>query len=174
LNVPLYRVRCEQLVGSYLGETTRATARILECLNGLSTTALCLFDEIESLFVDRATAEGQCDRERGSALTMFFQALDRWRAPTLIVMCTNLVEHLDRALLSRIDVQLEFVGPTADQALEVIEYWRELLCEHGADDWGPRLAERIKAGHEPSSFRELAQAIARAARDWVAQQIPDP
>lgn len=168
---PLYRVRCEQLLGSYMAQTAKALARVTEFLDGLTTPAVCLFDEVESIFVDRAVAGGQCDRERASALTIFFQALDRWRAPTLIVMCTNLVEQLDRALLSRVEMKLEFRGPTAEQAREVVDYWRELLCEFGADDWGPRIAEAIETGWRPESFRELTQRIGRAARDWVASRI---
>jgi len=173
LGTPLYRVQCEQIVGAYLGETSKALARVTEYLAGLTEPALCLFDEVESIFVDRARSDGQCDRERGSALTIFFQALDRWRAPTLIVMCTNLVEQLDRALLSRVEMQLEFQGPTPEQAQEVVEYWRELLCGHGADTWGPRFVEAIEAGRLPESFRELTQQIGHAARDWVAGQMRD-
>jgi len=173
IGTPLYRVLCEQVVGSYMGETSRALARILEFLQGLRDPALCLFDEVESIFVDRARGDGQCDRERGSALGVFMQALDRWRSPTLIVMATNLVEQVDRALLSRVELQLEFRGPTPEQARECVEYWRELLCDYGADQWGPPLAAEIEAGWEPTSFRELAQQIARAARDWVAGRIDE-
>jgi ATP-dependent 26S proteasome regulatory subunit len=171
LGVPLYRVQCERLVGAYLGETAKALARVTEHLSALTAPALCLFDEVESIFVDRAAADGQCDRERGSALTVFMQALDRWQAPTLIVMCTNLIQQVDRALLSRVEMKLEFQGPTPEQAREVVEYWCELLCEHGADDWGPRFVAQLDQGNMPESFRQLTQLIGRAARDWVAGGI---
>lgn len=172
LKIPMYRIRCEQMRQSYLGATTRTLGEIVEFLNRLPGPALCLFDEVESIFVDRKRAADACDREIASTLTVFFQALDRWRSPCLLVMCTNLVEQLDQALLSRIDLKLEFVGPTREQAMEVLEYWRELLCEHGADDWGPRLVEWIETNGPPESFRDLQQTISRAARDWVASRIP--
>jgi ATP-dependent 26S proteasome regulatory subunit len=173
LRVPLFRVQCERLLGAYMSQTAKALADVTQYLSGLSVPALCLFDEVESIFVDRAASSGQCDRERASALTVFFQALDRWRAPTLIVMATNLIEQVDRALLSRVEMKLQFNGPTPDQAREVVEYWRELLCEHGADHWGPAFAAAIEAGRLPTSFRELTQQIGRAARDWVAGQIKE-
>jgi AAA+ superfamily predicted ATPase len=172
LATPLYRVQVDQLIGAYMGQTTQALSRVMEHLEKLERPALCLFDEIESIFVKRSASEGQCDRERATALTVFFQCLDRWRAPTLIVMCTNLAEQLDPALHSRVELHLEFRGPSFDQAREVIEYWRELLCEHGGEDWGPRLLERLDAGWMPESFRALTQRIGVEARNWVAAQIP--
>lgn len=173
LKTPLYRVRCEQLIGMLMGDMVRGLTEVTDYLRTVRTPAVCLFDEIESIFIDRSASAGQCDRERATALTAFFQALDRWETPTLIVMCTNLVDQLDPALLSRIELKLEFQGPTADQAREVVEYWRELLCEHGADDWGPGFAESIEAGCVPESFRDLTQRIGRAARDWTATAIKD-
>lgn len=173
LGTPLYRVCCETLIGNHMGDMAKGLIRVTNYLGELRTPALCLFDEVESLFIDRSVSAGQCDRERGSAMTVFFQVLDRWQAPTLIVMATNLIEQLDRALVSRIELRLEFTGPTPDQAAQVVEYWRELLCEHGADDWGPPLADAIDGGWTPASFRELAQQIARAARDWTARSIAE-
>jgi AAA+ superfamily predicted ATPase len=174
LSLPLYRVQCEQLRGSAaFGHTVRTLSAITSYLDGLTAPAVCLFDEIESLFIDRARSVGVCDREVSSALTVFFQALDRWKAPVLLVMCTNLFDQLDAALVSRTEMQLEFCGPTRDQAQQVVEYWRELLHEYGGDDWGPKFAEAIDEHGPPESFRKLQQAIARAARDWVASGIED-
>jgi ATP-dependent 26S proteasome regulatory subunit len=171
LKVPLYRIRCEQIRGPYLGETTRRLGEVTEYLNGLTEPAIALFDEVESIFIDRAKSDSGGDREIGSALTVFFQALDRWQAPTLIVMATNLIEQVDRALLSRTELRLEFGGPTREQAQEMLAYWRELLCEHGADEWSPEIAARIDQCGPPESFRSLQQSINRAARNWVAAGI---
>lgn len=172
LGIPMYRIRCEATRQSYLGATTQTLGQIVDFLNSLRAPALCLFDEVESIFVDRRAAAGEADREIASSLTVFFQALDRWESPCLLVLCTNLIERLDRALISRIDMRLEFSGPTVEQALKVVEYWRELLCDYGADDWAPRLAEAISTGGPPESFRELQQTINRLVRDWVAGRLP--
>ncbi|HWA99355.1 MAG TPA: ATP-binding protein [Pirellulales bacterium] len=169
LGIPMYRVLCNQLRGSYLGETTRAVAAVMDHLNAVSDPAICLWDEIESIFVDRSVSSSSCDREIASALTLFLQGLDRWRAPVLVVMATNLVGQLDAALLSRIEMRLEFVGPDANQAEQLLNYWCELLAKFGADEWGPVLKDRIQS-KPPASFRELQQTIAFAARQWVAKQ----
>ena len=168
LNIPMYRVLCNQLRGSYLGETTRCVADAMQFLDGLKTPAVCLWDEVESIFVSRQVSSGQCDREIAAALTVFMQAMDRWKAATLLVMATNLPEQLDPALLSRVEMRLEFKGPTPEQCDQLLEYWAELLHKHGGQEWGPRIREQLK--REPAeSFRELQQVIAWAARDWTAK-----
>ncbi|HZZ80970.1 MAG TPA: ATP-binding protein [Gemmataceae bacterium] len=170
LGIPLYRVLCDQLRAPHLGETARNIADVMTFFDARTEPALCLWDEVESIFVDRKDGGGPVGRqEYGGALTVFMQYLDRWKSPTLLVMATNLPDHLDAALLSRIELKLEFSGPSEDQCRQLIEYWRELLHDHGAEVWGPLLEERI-AARRPASFRELQQAIAYAARDWTARQ----
>lgn len=170
LNVPIFRVLCNQLRGSYLGETTRNVANLLDFLNATTTPSLCLFDEVESIFVDRKESKGQCDREVAAAMTIFMQSLDRWKAPTLLVLATNLVGQIDEALLSRVELKLEFLGPSHEQATELLNYWREILSAHGPDDWGPVLAAKF-AETLPTSFRALQQQVAWSAREWTARQI---
>lgn len=169
LDVPMYRVACDQVHGMYLGQTSSNLAAVMAHLQNLKEPALCLFDEVEHIFVNRRDASGACGHEIGSALTVFMQALDRWEAPTLIVMATNIVERMDDALLSRIDLKLEFVGPTKEQAGQMVEYWKELLCDHGGGEWGPQILERMKGCNPPGSFRNLQQVINHAARSYVVE-----
>lgn len=169
LGVPVYRVLCNQLHGNCLGDTTRAVAKAVKFLDSQPEPGICLWDEIESIFVDRRQSQGQCDREVAAALTVFLQALDRWKSPMLLVMATNLPEQLDAALLSRVALKLEFLGPNADQCGKLLDYWCELLAKFGSEEWGPRVREAITAT-PPESFRELQQVIGYSAREWVARQ----
>jgi len=169
LGIPVYRVLCNQLHGACLGMTTKATADVLEYLQLRPGPALCLWDEVESIFVDRATVRGGgAGGELATATAILLQALDRWRAPVLQVLATNLPDKLDAALLSRVELRLEFAGPNAEQCREMLSYWTELLHEHGGEEWGPALATRI-AESPPESFRELQQWIGFAAREWTAR-----
>lgn len=172
LGMKILRVHCDQLTGAFLGETSKKVAGIVQWLNERKEPALCLFDEVESIFIDRRSkaADSSCGHELSSATTIFLQALDRWTSPTLIVMCTNLHGRLDFALTSRVELQLEFAGPTQEQALECLAFWRELLSGYGADEWGPVLEALIKKA-APASFRELRHAVSVAARDWVAKGL---
>ena len=170
LELPMYRVLCNQLRDCYLGNTSKNVAEVMGFLASQKMPALCLWDEVESIFVDRRAAEGKGAQEYGAALTVFLQELDRWQAPILLVMATNIVESLDAALLSRIELQLEFMGPTPDQARQTIQYWSELLHEYGGAEWGATITRRAEET-PPVSFRELQQQIACAAREWTVRQL---
>lgn len=172
LGMRLLRVHCDQVTGSLLGETTKKVAAIVEWLGDRKEPSLCLFDEIESIFIDRRSggADSSCGHELSAATTIFMQALDRWTAPTLIVMCTNLRGKIDFALQSRVELQLEFAGPTPEQAIECLAFWREILSGYGADEWGPVMEAQIRTA-APESFRALRHAIAIAAREWVANGL---
>lgn len=168
LGIPVYRVLCNQLHNCYMGDTIKATAEVLEYLNKMTSPAICLWDEVESVFIDRTKiGTSGANRELSTATTMFLQALDRWRSPVLHVMATNIIDRLDEALKSRVELQLEFTGPDETQAKEMLDYWIELLNAHGGDEWGPVLAKGI-AESLPTSFRELQQMIGFAAREWTA------
>ncbi len=164
LGTPMYRVRCESLIGSYLGQTATRLSSVMTWLDKQGRCVV-LFDEVEQLFQGRGISSGQCARELSSAMTIFWQFLDRWEAPTLFVLATNLPDQLDAALLSRIDLKMEFGPPTTEQAESVIRYWQEVLHEFGGEQWGPKLIE-----HAPrfESFRELFQAVQSEVRGHIA------
>jgi SpoVK/Ycf46/Vps4 family AAA+-type ATPase len=165
LGVPLYRVRCESLVGKYLGETASQVGAVMEWLDR-ADACVVLFDEVEQLLPARSATTNACSREISSAMTVFWQWIDRWEAQTLFVLATNLPEALDPALMSRIELKLEFGPPTADQAASVLAYWQELLHEFGGGEWGPRLAEQRRW----TSFRDLFYAVQNSVRQYVAAQ----
>ena len=87
----------------------------------------------------------------------------------MFLLATNRIEDIDDALLSRCETKLEFVGPTREQAILVLEYWAETLHEHGADEWAPVLRKQI-ARKTPASFRELWQSICVCVRQWIIQR----
>lgn len=171
LGVPVYRVLCSHLHDMYVGETEKKVAGVLDFLNAHQAPAICLWDEVESIFIDRKVGSGSGgDRAIASATTIMLQALDRWQSPVLMVLATNLPDHLDAALLSRVEMRLEFPGPNAKQCEEMLAYWAELLHDHGGDEWRGAIAAEIQAT-VPTSFRELQQRIGFAAREWVAARI---
>lgn len=162
LGAPLYRVRCETLIGSVMGETTGNVGGIMHWLS-TQPRSVVLLDEVEVIFPSREVTSGQCDREMNNAMAVFWQYLDRWEAPTLFVMATNLVDRIDPALLSRIDLKMEFGPPTPEQAASVALYWAEVLHEFGGDVWGPLLAD----GRQWESFRALFHAVQWHVRKFV-------
>ncbi|MEM9825201.1 MAG: ATP-binding protein [Planctomycetota bacterium] len=170
LRVPLYRVRCEQVVGSLLGQTTSNIGAVLTWVKE-QPPAIVLFDEVETLFPARRAGGDSCSRELNSAMTVYWQHLDRWETQHLFVMATNMPAALDDALKSRIEMQLEFGPPTEAQAREVINYWAEVLNQYGADQWRPKIEERLDTGNRYASFRELWQTIQQATVAYVTDSL---
>ena len=81
------------------------------------------------------------------------------------MLCTNLPDQLDPALVSRIDLKMEFGPPTPEQAASVIAYWAEVLHEYGGQEWGQRLAERDNY----ESFRALFYEVQSCVRAFVVK-----
>jgi len=169
LSLPLFRVRCEALVDSLLGATAKNVAEAMEWLakNGDSVV---LLDEIESIFMARSDGGGSCAHAYHSAMAVFWQYLDRWTGNHLFVAATNMPDKIDKALLSRFEIKLEFGPPAEDQVRSVISYWSEALHQFGGDAWGKSLIELVEGGHEFVSFRELWQTIQRAVIEHVTTE----
>lgn len=157
INSPLYRVACENLIASHLGESEKNMATVMEFLANAGQCVV-LFDECEALFRKRKTNGTDCSNAISSTMQVFWQALDRWDSPQMFLLATNLREVIDPALLSRCDLQVEFSGPTREHTMSVIEYWMDTLHEYGSDVWGPHLKQHYETTL-PESFRELWQVI---------------
>lgn len=162
IGVPLYRVKCESMIVSLHGGTEKNMANALAWLS-MQDSAVVLFDECEAIFPKRGATDS-CSQSITRAMQIFWQQLDRWETPQLFLMATNLIEQIDDALKSRIELKLEFVAPTKDQAIKVVAYWTETLHEYGADQWGPEITKSIKQGRKFESFRQLWQTISDSVR----------
>ena len=159
IGCPLYRVRCEALVGSHLGETTKALSAVLNWLEQ-QDEAIVLVDEVDTLFASRTRQDGQAaSQEMQRTMSLLWQRLDRWQQPHLFIFATNLEGRLDPALASRMERRIEFGPPTDDQVRAVVDYWRETFHAYAPDRWADELATS-----RPASFRELWQSICRAVR----------
>lgn len=170
LGCPLYRVRCEALMTSSFGGTEKNVSDVMDWLEKQST-AVVLWDECESLLPNRqGMNDDACSRAVISSMQIFWQRLDRWSSPQLFLLATNMVEKIDAALSSRVDLQIEFGPPTVQQSLDVLEYWCEVFHEYGSDEWGKRLRDRIESRTFPESFRMLWQSISSEVRQWVVSQ----
>lgn len=158
MDVPLYRVRAEMIVGSYLGSTAKTMRDTLDWLETVGE-AVVLFDEIETLFESRELPGSTTSQERHSAMATLWQSLDRWTTPQVFVFATNMIAKLDPAMQSRFEMRFEFLPPTASECRSVIEYWAEVFHEFGSSEWAPKLIETPFY-----SFRHVWQEIAAAVR----------
>lgn len=172
IKAPLYRVSCEGLLHSYLGKSEENIRDVMAWL-AEAGEAVVLFDECETLFRKRSDSGGSCAQAIVRTMQVFWQAVDRWESPQMFLLATNRIQDIDDALISRCETKLEFVGPTKEQALLVLEYWAEILHDHGAVEWWPVLKKQINK-KTPESFRELWQMICLCVRGWITRGASAP
>jgi SpoVK/Ycf46/Vps4 family AAA+-type ATPase len=167
IKAPLYRVSCEGLLDMYLGKAEQKIDAVMSWL-AEAGEAVVLFDECESIFQKRKENSSGGTQAIVRMMQVFWQAVDRWESPQMFLLATNRIQDIDDALLSRCETKLEFVGPTKEQALLVLEYWAETLHDHGAEEWAPKLRKQIEK-QTPASFRELWQSISHSVRQWITR-----
>lgn len=117
LMYPLFVVRYETLVGSYLGETSSRLKHLMD----YARTQRCVlfFDEFETLAKERGDTHetGEIKRVVSSLLLQIDDLPDY----VVVVAASNHPELLDRAVWRRFQVRVELPMPTRQQLTRYIE-----------------------------------------------------
>jgi len=108
LRLPLYVVRFDAVVGSYLGQTATHLRQLFQFAE--STRSVILFDEVDALGKRRGSPSdvGELDR----IVIALMQELELSQVPGFVIATSNLPESLDVALWRRFDLSVKFAAPT--------------------------------------------------------------
>jgi SpoVK/Ycf46/Vps4 family AAA+-type ATPase len=163
LMVPLFVVRYEGVIASYLGETAVKLSRLFDHIR--TRRAVLFFDEFDVVGKERGDEHetGEIKRVVSSLLLQ----VDALPSHVVVVVATNHPELLDRAVWRRFQLRLHLPAPTRTQ----VESWvrrceEQLRARMGAS---PRaVAERLRG----LSFSELEEFKADIQRRLVLAQ-PD-
>lgn len=146
LSLPLFAVRYEAVVGSFLGETSSRLKRLFDFVR--TQPSVLFFDEFDTLGKERGDVHETGEIKRVvSSLLLQIDALPSY---VLVVTATNHPELLDRAVWRRFEARLELPPPGKQQARDWVE--------HMAAQLGGRLrisVEEIVARLKPASYSEL-------------------
>jgi AAA+ superfamily predicted ATPase len=114
LAVPLYVVRYESIITSYLGETAVRLAKLFAQVR--SERCVLFFDEFDVVGKERGDVHetGEIKRVVSSLLLQ----VDQLPAHVVVVAATNHSELLDRAAWRRFQVRLPLPAPTMSQRIE--------------------------------------------------------
>lgn len=115
LMVPMYIVRYEGIIGSYLGETANRLKRLFEFIR--TQRCVLFFDEFDAIGKERGDKHetGEIKRVVSSLLLQ----IDDLPSHVVIVTATNHPELLDRAVWRRFQIRLSLSKPERPQ----IEKW---------------------------------------------------
>lgn len=158
LMVPLFVVRYEAVIGSYLGETGGRLKRLFDFVR--THQCVLFFDEFDTLGKERGDTHetGEIKRVVSSLLLQ----IDALPSHVVVVTATNHAELLDRAVWRRFQLRLALPAPTLAQKVE----------------WFTRLQKRLDAplGMAPktlasklgaTSFSDLEQFCEDVQRRYV-------
>lgn len=123
LMVPLFVVRYEAVIGSFLGETSGRLKRLFD----FTRTHQCVlfFDEFDTLGKERGDTHetGEIKRVVSSLLLQ----IDALPSHVVVVTATNHAELLDRAVWRRFQLRLNLPDPTTEQTTAWFERFQERL-----------------------------------------------
>lgn len=158
LMVPLFVVRYEAVIGSFLGETSGRLKKLFDFVR--THQCVLFFDEFDTLGKERGDTHetGEIKRVVSSLLLQ----IDALPSHVVVVTATNHAELLDRAVWRRFQLRLEMPAPTAAQK----EAWFVRLQERLAAPLGmtPKaLASKLPA----ASFSDLEQFCEDIQRRFV-------
>jgi SpoVK/Ycf46/Vps4 family AAA+-type ATPase len=111
LEMPLFYVRFDSLVASYLGETAANLRRIFEFAN--ANRGVVFFDEFDAIGKTRDSRDDVGELKR--VVNSFLQLLDSYTGTGPIIAATNYEKLLDHALARRFDDLVHFPAPSEKQ-----------------------------------------------------------
>jgi SpoVK/Ycf46/Vps4 family AAA+-type ATPase len=157
LMLPLYVVRYEGVVSSFLGETAARLDNAFEFAR--SRRCVLFFDELDTIAKERSD-EHETGEIKRVVSTLLLQ-IDRLPAHVIFVGATNHGELLDRAAWRRFQIRVLLEAPSRAQATHFLE---RLAARFGGDlGFAPRtLADKL-AGASFAELEEFALDVRRRA-----------
>ncbi|MFK3648004.1 AAA family ATPase [Lysobacter enzymogenes] len=158
LMTPLFVVRYEAVIGSFLGETSGRLKRLFDFVR--THQCVLFFDEFDTLGKERGDTHetGEIKRVVSSLLLQ----IDALPSHVVVVTATNHAELLDRAVWRRFQLRLEMSAPTEAQK----EKWFVRLQEKLGSPLG--MTPKTLAAKLPAvNFSDLEQFCEDIQRRYV-------
>lgn len=158
LMAPLFVVRYEAVIGSFLGETSSRLKRLFDFVR--THQCVLFFDEFDTLGKERGDTHetGEIKRVVSSLLLQ----IDALPSHVVVITATNHAELLDRAVWRRFQLRLEMPAPTQAQKEEWFRRLQSKL-ELPLGMTPKALAEKLKV----SNFSDLEQFCEDVQRRYV-------
>lgn len=145
LALPLFVVRYDAIITSYLGDTATRLRRMFDFVR--TEPCVLFFDEFDALGKERGDLHETGEIKR--VVTTLLLQLDDLPSYCVLVGATNHPELLDRATWRRFEIKLELGKPTDDQ---MTDYFALRMKEFN-DNFG-YTAKRLRAAICPRNFSE--------------------
>ncbi|OQD58749.1 putative ATPase [Methanobrevibacter arboriphilus JCM 13429 = DSM 1125] len=126
LNVPLYLVKATSLIGDHVGDGARQIHDLFEMANKTSPSVIFI-DEMDAIALHRKFQSIRGDvSEIVNALLTEMDGISNHEG-VVTIAATNNPEHLDYAIRSRFEDEFEFVMPSFEERIIMIENFIETM-----------------------------------------------
>lgn len=133
LAVPLFVVRYDSLIGSFLGETSTRLRRLFEYVR--TVPCVLLFDEFDTIGKERGDTHETGEIKR--VVSSLLMQIDTLPSYVVVVAATNHRELLDRAVWRRFELRLELPAPSMGEIAtyldRVFSQWPEVPFVRGEE-----------------------------------------
>jgi SpoVK/Ycf46/Vps4 family AAA+-type ATPase len=116
LSLPLYSVRIDVIISSFLGETASNLRRLFEF--AARRPCVLFFDEFDAL--GRTRADSGEHNELRRVVNSLLLMIERFKGPGLVIAATNLPQFLDEALWRRFDDVVLFETPSEREMTQLL------------------------------------------------------
>jgi hypothetical protein len=163
LGKALWRLRTDQILSKYVGETEKAIASVFQAAK--ASGDVVLLDEADSLLTDRASSDR---RWEVSMVNILLQEIEKF--PGVVILTTNRDPSLDPALERRLLARIEFGMPEEAERTTLWEKHLPPRVPRAADVDLPALAHSYALS---GSFIRTAAFLAtvRAARRSEGERV---
>ena len=117
LAVPLFVVRYEAMIGSYLGETASRLKRVFDYVR--TTPCVLFFDEFDTVGKERGDVHETGEIKR--VVTSLLMQVDDLPTYAVVIAATNHSELLDRAVWRRFQLRLHLPAPNEQDLARYFE-----------------------------------------------------
>lgn len=155
LMLPLYIVKYDMLVGSYLGETANRLAKLMDFAK--TNPCVLFFDEFDTLGKERG--DNQETGEIKRVVSSLLLQIDSLPSYSIVIGATNHAELLDRAVWRRFQLKMEFPTPN----IKALESWLQIFQEKYGLDMAIDTPQIIKSlhGHSFAEAEEWGLSLVR-------------
>lgn len=158
LALPLFVVRYDAVVTSYLGETAQRLRRLFDYVR--TEPCVLFFDEFDAIAKERGDVHETGEIKR--VVTTLLLQMDDLPSYCVIIGATNHPELLDRATWRRFELILTLNTPSPD---EMTDYLSDQLKRF--DETPGYTAKRLSSAIAASSFSEAEDFFLDVRRRWA-------
>jgi len=160
LMVPLFVVKYEGIIGSYLGETAQQLDRLFEQIK--SQRCVLFFDEFDALSKERSDPNEVGEIKR--VVNALLLQIDMMPSHVMVVAATNHSDMLDKAAWRRFETKLELPKPNKSMIVKWLDKFQSNV-EHGLGYASKTLSDKLMG----LSFSEIENIALDIQRRYVLE-----